>query len=55
MTSLSNDPFEKRFNLLTVYDFLDVVGGEDADAVVELTPPPGLLVLRDQVDDVAHL
>ncbi len=42
-------------HLLTVYDFLDVVGREDADAVVQLAPPPGLLVLRDQGDDVAHL
>ena len=34
---------------------LHVVRREDTNAAVEVPAPPGLLVLRDEVDDVADL
>ena len=41
--------------LTVLFDDFDVVGWENADIAVQVSSPPGLLVLGDQVDDVTDL
>ena len=41
--------------LTVLFDDFDVVGWENPDIAVQVSSPPGLLVLGDQVDDVTDL